>query len=336
MNQPEASAELSSIPVAAARPSRWLFSPLIDLVFIANIGWPLLLLVPMSSDFLGQSGITFWRLYFITTPHRWITMLILWTDPGRFQERRAAYLAIPLLLGVAVLGVRFSAGALTCLLVIDYIWNAWHFAAQHHGIYRIYDRMDDPAPSSRVTIEKWAMRGFLLYVTFRVATVGLVDPSWEVLLGQFDLGSLAIPALLLFANLWRSPGGSPGRLAYLLSILGLFIAMLWAVHVHRPALVLALATASAIAHAVEYLALVSWSVRQNQTKRPSSTGLLGWFAVRWAITLAGFIGILGVIGWHANQQMAEVWLTVNVIVAFVHYAYDGLIWRRPALKTSPG
>ena len=39
---------------------------------------------------------------------------------------------------------------------------------------------------------------------------------------------------------------------------------------------------------------------------------------------------LGAGGWLMDQRWLEVWLTLNVIVAFLHYAYDGVIWRRRA------
>ena len=44
-----------------------------------------------------------------------------------------------------------------------------------------------------------------------------------------------------------------------------------------------------------------------------------------------FILILGAGGWMMDQHLMQTWLLINVIVAFLHYAYDGLIWRsRPA------
>jgi hypothetical protein len=64
-------------------------------------------------------------------------------------------------------------------------------------------------------------------------------------------------------------------------------------------------------------------------------GFLGWLAPRWAIAMGVFLLVLGVGGWLMDQRWLEVWLTVNVIVAFLHYAYDGMIWRsRPSAKAA--
>jgi len=50
----------------------------------------------------------------------------------------------------------------------------------------------------------------------------------------------------------------------------------------------------------------------------------------WAV----FVLVLGSAGWLLDQGWLEFWLTVNVVVAFLHYAYDGLLWRRRAAATT--
>jgi hypothetical protein len=57
-------------------------------------------------------------------------------------------------------------------------------------------------------------------------------------------------------------------------------------------------------------------------------GVLGYLVPRWGLALTVFVVILGAGGWFMDQRYLEAWLTINVVVAFLHYAYDGLIWRR--------
>jgi hypothetical protein len=59
-------------------------------------------------------------------------------------------------------------------------------------------------------------------------------------------------------------------------------------------------------------------------------GLLAHLVPRWGIALAVFVVVLGAGGWLIDQRFVEAWLFLNVVAAFLHYAYDGLIWRRPA------
>jgi hypothetical protein len=329
-----------------AERSGWLVGPWFDALLVANVAWPLLLLIPWGEGFGGQAGLSFWQVYFITTPHRWITLALVCLDRDRFAQRKWSFLAVAAGVIAVCLGVGLSTGTLTCLLAVDYAWNAWHFAAQHHGIYRIYSRLGEaggPAATgsglavisrfnarSWISLEKWLLRGFLLYVILRVAAGTWLNPRVDELLQAADWAVLVVPLGLLTRSLLCPTGRLGGRLLYLTSVLGLYAALLAAVHLQMPALVLALATASALFHAIEYLALVGWSVQTRHAAVGNRMGLLGWLAPRWAITLAFYVLILGIGGWLVDRYWLQAWLTLNVIVAFLHYAYDGMIWRQRA------
>jgi len=306
---------------------RWLIGPWFDAFLIANVAWPLVVLAQFGEGFGGRNGLQFWQVYYVTTPHRWITLAIVFLDRERFALRRGLFLGVAAAIAAVCFGVRLTTGGLTCLMAIDYVWNAWHFASQHHGIYRIYDRMDDPGRTSGLALEKWGMRAFLLYVILRGATATWSEPVAESYLRTCDWIVLAVPVWLLLRDLARSPSHAPGRAVYLVSVTGLYLSLLWAVHERRPGLVLCLATASALFHAIEYLSLVSWSVRQRRTA-DGRMGVLGMLVPRWGIALSVFVLVLAAGGWLMDEWFIDAWLFLNVIVAFLHYAYDGLIWRR--------
>ncbi|MCI0360402.1 MAG: hypothetical protein L0211_18150 [Planctomycetaceae bacterium] len=318
----------SLTPVATSPAARgWLFGPWLDALLVANVAWPVLLLAQWTDGFSGQAGLQFWQLYFITTPHRWITLALVFLDRERLGERWQAFLAVAGMVVVVCLGVRLSTGALTCLLAVDYVWNAWHFAAQHHGIYRIYGRLSEPSRTSGLFLEKWSLRLFLLYVILRVAGATWSHAELESWLATIDWLVVVVPLGIVFWDLARATSASLGRTLYLVSVCTLFLAMLWAVHTSRPRLVLSLATASALFHAIEYLTLVGWSVARRHGTLGDRMGILGYLAPRWAIALAIFVVILGSSGWLLDQHLLAPWLFLNVIVAFLHYAYDGMIWR---------
>lgn len=328
------SAALLDLPPAAPpRPAAvrcgWLVSPAIDLLFIANIGWPLLLLAQIGDGLESREGIRFWQVYFVTTPHRWITLGLVFLDRERLHGRPRLFIGLALAAVALCLGVKLTTGALTCLLTVDYIWNAWHFAAQHHGVYRIYSRRTEPERQSGLGVEKWGLRLFLLYVTIRIAGATWSRPAIDQTLRQADWGMALIPLALIGWDLSRSRSGGFPRSMYLASVCTLYLGLLAAVHLERPALVLALATASALFHALEYLTVVGWSVRQRHQRSGDRLGLLAWLAPRWGLALGLFILILGAAGWLMDQRLLETWLTINVVVAFLHYAYDGIIWRQP-------
>ena len=305
----------------------WLLGPVYDSVLIANVAWPLLLVMQVGEGFGGREGLSFWQIYFLTTPHRWITLALVFLDRERLGKRGVLFGAVAAVVVAVCLSVRLTSGTLLCLLAIDYLWNAWHFASQHHGVYRIYTRRGMTASSVASGWEKWTMRGLILYVILRVA-----GATWryaeleEALLAVDWVAWLAAVGLLVRDSLRFGPS-LPRRL-YLVSMLLLYACLLAAVHFQRPGLVLSLATASAVFHATEYLALVSWSVQERRSKLGERLGLIGYLVPRWGLVLAVFMLVLGAGGWLLEQRLLQPWLLVNVIVAFLHYAYDGLIWRR--------
>jgi hypothetical protein len=308
----------------------WLISPAVDLLFLANLLWPLVFLVELWGGFDARDGVVFWQVYFVTTPHRWITLLIVFGDrqlTARFGKLLFGVFAVII---IVCLSVRISTGALTCLLTVDYLWNAWHFAAQHHGIYRIYGRMT-PAGSPRFGgLEKWTMRLLIVYAAVRVAGWSWPFPALDAGLNAADWFLLAIPVGLIVREVAAS-AFHPGRLAYLLSVSVLYSAMIFAVHFHRLDLMLMLTTASALFHATEYLVIVSWRV-QNR-KGGSRRDLLSWLMPRWGLVLLMFAIIVGFMSWHLTTRTLQLWLLLNVMVAFLHYSYDGMIWKRK--RTQP-
>jgi len=321
----------SGSPIAKAPSAAgWLVGPWFDALFIANIGWPLLVLAQFGDGFNGQTGVQFWQIYYITTPHRWITLALVFLDGDRFGQRRGAFLGLAAAALIVCLGVRLTTGALTCLMAIDYVWNAWHFAAQHHGVYRIYCRGDAQPSFLALNVEKWSMRLFILYVALRTASATWSDASWHDRLQIADVLAAVLPVGLTLWVLLNIGAAAIGRTVYALSVIALNSALLLAVHAHRFDWILPLATASALFHAIEYLALVSWSVQQRHSSMGQRIGLLAYFVPRWGIALALFIVILGLGGWLMDQWFLELWLLLNLVVAFLHYAYDGLIWRRRA------
>ena len=189
----------------------------------------------------------------ISTPHRWITLFLVFLDGDRLRERRGTFLSIAAVATLFCVGVRVSTGALTCLMAIDYLWNAWHFASQHHGVYSIYGRLGGQTPLPGAAIEKWTMRGFLLYVILRIVSATWSDVTWTGALQVLDwFAALVAIGLLAWPLMhWRSQ--TAGRIVYLFSMFGLYASLLFVVHVRRVDLVLPLATASALLYAIEYL-----------------------------------------------------------------------------------
>lgn len=339
---PARSASASSV----AAPARgWLVNPVFDLFFLANAAWPILTLLVMLGSEIVNNTLTFWQVYLLSTPHRWITLGLVFLDRERFLQRRGAYLSLVFLFVVLVLSVYLSTGTVALLVAVDYLWNAWHFAAQHSGISRIYSRAARPDVKSNGMIEKVLLRTFVLYAIFRVPLSSLLIEEkgvewltwlrWLVDACQgLDLFMLALPAALLLAELRDFRRSAFPRFFYLVSVCSLYSGLILGMHFNTDgdldALLTGLFLSVTVFHATEYLAIVSWSVEKRHGR--SKSGLFAYLMPRWGLHLLIFMVILGWSAWMIDMHFLRLWLIVTIIVSYLHYAYDGMIWkvRRPA------
>ncbi|QDT09721.1 hypothetical protein [Stieleria marina] len=328
----------------------YLFSPLIDWLFVANVLWPLVLLVDWAGGMDAHEGMLFWQIFFVTAPHRWITIVLVSVDHHRSQDRRWLFASLALVILGACLVVQFGTGSLLCLGLIDYVWNAWHFSSQHHGIFRIYQRKGTFRESKLAGLLRKALfRGFMLYVIARVAGFGwsdgegMVDSSiagfaGDTSAGQInavsafasvDLLMLAIPSYFVVTELARLCVARTAKVAsvvYLISVMTLFTSMLMAAHFQNSHLVIQLAVASAIFHSMEYMSIVTWTVRKPVASPKENP--LSQLSQAWFLFLCFFVVVIGVGNYILSLGFVEWWVTINLIVAFWHYCFDGIIWKR--------
>ncbi|TWU48202.1 hypothetical protein Poly59_50480 [Rubripirellula reticaptiva] len=320
----------------------YLFSPLVDCLFIANVLWPLLWFVDWAGGLEAHEGILFWQIFFVTAPHRWITIAVVSVDHHRSDDRRWLFASLAVVILAVCLCIQFGTGSLLCLGVVDYAWNAWHFSSQHHGVFRIYQRNGLVQESTwKGRLHKIAFRVFLLYVIARVAGLGwndFAEPINESLAthvgasGPFvvaDILLMLIPIYLVALEWTRWGIGKTAKIAsvvYLTSVMGLFASMLLAAHFQRSQSVIQLAVASAIFHSVEYLSIVTWSVRKSVASPQSN--VLKRLSETWFLFLFVFVAVIGVGNYLLSQGLFQFWVTVNLIVAFWHYCFDGMIWKR--------
>lgn len=302
-----------------------MLGPVPDLLLICNLWWPIVAVGVWRGGQPAHEELHFLQIYFVTTPHRWLTLALVWGDPRQRRIRGGACMAIAAAAVLVCGGMWFFSGTFLCLAIIDYLWNVWHFAAQHHGVYRLYTRGQQPGTRLGTRLERIALRGVIIYVMLRAAGWTWQWASLEHHLAAVDLGIAWGMVALWVRSAWAGRSRE-GSVLYLASVLLLFGALLAAVHCGRRDWVLPLATASALFHACEYLAVCAWSVQRSGP----DAGWLTRLAPDAASVLLCFIAACGAAGWWLNARHAELWMGANLAAAFIHYAYDGLIWRSAA------
>ncbi len=316
----------------------FLFSPGIDLFFVINCCWPLILLVDRVGGVTTHQSLLFWQIYFVTAPHRWITLALVAVDHHKGHDRRRQFIAFGSAILIGCLCVKMGTGSLLCLGAIDYIWNAWHFASQHHGVFQIYQRRSQSSMGGAKTrVDKFLFRGFMLFVIARVAGWGWTAGPFEHWhwVASVDWLVLIIPVGLVIRQLVRYAHGSNANLAsltYLISVMSLFTALLLASHYENSQWVVQLALASAIFHSLEYMSIVTWSM--SRSGATSQSAILSHLATVWVSFMAIFIIVIGLGNYLLSRGYFEFWVFINIIVAFWHYCFDGMIWKSRKPKST--
>jgi hypothetical protein len=309
----------------------WLVSPAFDLLLIVNVGWLLLLLPWFSSG--TSTVIDFWQVYFITLPHRWITLVLVAFDPDRRGNQSPKLLGIAILFAIVVFGIYFGTQGLFCLAVVDFIWNAWHFAAQHSGILRMYG-LKAGAPSS--LIERWGLRLFVTYSILRTASwaAGWAagDSQLESIVHLADLAMMMLPVLLIL-HFMASGIRSLPRAIYLASVISLYSGILLTTTFQMSQWLLPLLVGSAMFHATEYLAIVT--IYANKRETVGTDGRFRMLTRHWLSFLVIYIVSLGTLGFSLELSgMNSIWFAINIWAALVHYAFDGMIWKLRITSTA--
>jgi hypothetical protein len=192
-------------------------------------------------------------------------------------------------------------------------------------------------------LERHALRVFVVYTLIRTAgwTTGWLEAESHLKgwLNTVDLVLLAVPGLVLVVNLIGFHRNRTGKLCYLVSMLSLYTVLLLSLRNDWRTLVFALTAASSTFHAVEYLAIVSHYAQRR--KSIGSAGMFREVAKHWIVVFAVYLLALGLIGLIADGSggwLMGAWAAVNVWSAFLHYTYDGFIWklRKPATAQALG
>jgi hypothetical protein len=340
---PRAAVSPLAAPASGQAIRAWLIGPWFDLLFLANLAWPAIALAALIGSVTFNDRLSFLQVYFLSSPHRWITLVLVfcdrerfWKEPIRFGGLGLGLVGLGLVLVAVSTYVPYAADSLTLLMMLDYVWNAWHFAAQHAGIARIYGRFARPAQTVRGTnFEKMAIRMLVLWVFLRIAVYlaarGPFAANSEFLaavLPWLDPAAI-LPALILLLMEWRDfTPAARGRVLYITSVISLYTGQLIALRLGEDAWMRALFLAGAVFHAIEYLAVCRWAMQKK------TTGIWRWQLARTGLGVLSFMVILGCAnalvyyGWSVYY-----WALITLLVSLLHYCYDGMIWRaRPQAK----
>ena len=325
---------------------RWLVSPAYDLLLISNVAWPICaFFMAWVLNAFFSSAIEYYIFYILVIPHRFITPFLVCLEGHRRPERQRAFFSVFLFVAVGYSLLWFSLPDIAILLLIRYVWNCFHGASQIFGISRIYSTAAK-SMEGQDRLGSYLYRSFFTYSTCRLIHLdayerrfgsGLLVSSswnWKTPLSHLDYLFLFIPIFLLAREFYNFRRERLGKLVYVCSNCVLYSALLVATHFSElgyPSLAYwaaGLALSTALTHSTEYLAIVSWA--KDRRWRGASMPVRAVFE-QWAMSLGIGISSLAVLANLLEGSYAKLWIFVATLASFFHYAFDGMIWKRPVL-----
>jgi hypothetical protein len=329
-----------AVRVAAPRAHEaWLLGPALDLALIANLIWPFVFaLVWFNSRYLHW-GLALFLASAIGTPHRWITLGLVANDRARLRAGGPKLAWTAVWTTALFAGVWAWTGGVTAVVLLAYAWNVWHVAAQHAGLSRVYAVRGRPEVRSSGILEKTLLRLYVIYAFLRLANVSDSLRRWDWLFslvhrvslsgGVWDWVILAAPTILLAREALDPDPRLAARYVHLTSVCAIYAAMIVLCHFGRYDDAIALSVAVAVFHAVEYYGFITWATESRPATGEHFFAPL--IARRWRAALVLFLGATAVGTLTAARYYPAAWLAANTLVSMLHYAYDGVLWKLPAV-----
>jgi hypothetical protein len=332
---------MTTLAATAETRRSWIQAPVADLAFF-SYGW-LLVLLPLLWIDAWFYAVVF-AVIMVNDLHRHYTFVLVYGEPEEFEKRKALYIGLPIVAALVSFAFVYSK-SFPVLLTISVLWTMYHSVGQKYGITRIYARK---AGYGEAWIEKGLIFSWFFYLVFAIAekeaaTLTQFEAGRVVLASLGDLlrymtvlsypilaVALVFTALFVRQEYLNRDRMSVAKMLYVTSILLLY-------SVFFRSLVIGYVVFG-FSHALEYIALVNIFVKTKYAQRPEVKSLLARASRR--LWLSSSVFGVGVVGLCVAAQLwnAEALAIYIVGSSFLHFIYDGLIWkvRRPEVGAPLG
>ena len=327
----------------------WIINLPCDMLFL--IGIPLFSLgaLLMASNYYSSADIAWFVLAFFAVGHHLPGFMRAYGERELFALHKAQFLIAPVVIA-AFVGWSVYNGHLGFFIFLA-LWDMWHFFMQHYGLMRIYEiKQHKPFNlSSRLDwllIAVWygyiiiASPHYLINFLERCHHYGFglytwIKPEQVFALREWMLYAALALSILYVANaIWEHSRGIPVVWLKLLISATTFPTVYYA-YIALEDIILGYAIV-ALAHDIQYYAIV-WIYNNGVLKRSRELGA-SFFRFLFAdgrfrlvllyvllILAYGSIEAIGrATGDYAIYDVVKVLIATS---AFMHYYYDGFIWK---------
>lgn len=312
----------------------WIKNPATDLTFF-SFGWiPVFLSLIVFKEHIGF--IILFVLMF-TSVHRHYTFALVYGEKEEFEKRKTMYVLLPII-AVLVTFVSLYLDSFQILVALSVPWVLYHSVSQKYGITRIYSRK---AGYGEAWIEKGVIFSWFVYLFFALmekekgtlhqyragkVILGFVGDylGYLTLISYFLLAVAVFFTLLFVYQEFKNRHQlSTAKVLYVFSTLLLYFIFFHSLVVGY--------IVFGFSHALEYIAFVNIFVNSKYKKKPDSSSPLAMASKKlWLYSSLFSIGILvlSLLGMKLNENAFLIYIVGS---SFLHFIYDGLIWkvRRP-------
>ena len=332
-------------------PSPWIVSSWVDLILFSATPLLIIPLVAMARTRFSLEDIAVFVVAFGAIGHNLPGMMRVYGDLALFQRYRVRFILAPLFLLTTCF--LFAHRNLNGLGVILLVWGFWHGLMQVYGFVRIYDAKYKSFASLTARLDyltclTWFVAAFLhspgrmnvLLAEFYSCGGPFLPPiafhwfqtSWDVL--------TAVVSVAFVANyVWQLRSGHPANPMKLFTI-AMSVGFWWYTMVFINNTILGIALFE-IFHDVQYLAIV-WVYNRKRVEKDPDVGAFTRFVFQpRAIMMFVYVGIVFAYGYLAyeinsldKEDVMRSLFGVLVASSFLHFYYDGFIWKISEKSTS--
>lgn len=298
----------------------------------------------------GYEDLALAVLAFGALGHHLPGMMRAYGDRALFKRFRVRFIVAPIFL--IVVCVAFTLTDLSGILLMVYLWGAWHGMAQIYGFVRIYDAKVGSFDVLTKRLDLWLCvswiitgilwspaRVYFLLELYHVKCAAPL-PSAEVVRGiQLAAAGITLLITIAFACnhvLLMRRGKSPSQIKLLL--LGTSIAFWWYANFTFSNLIVGLALFE-VFHDVQYLAIV-WAFNRRRAEADPNCGSFTRFLFRrykWLLAGIALTVYVGLVLLYGSLRFLEQSISgdtlrhalTGVLAAsgLLHFYYDGFIWK---------
>jgi tetratricopeptide (TPR) repeat protein len=336
--------------------NRWIINPYSDALFF--IATPVLSLCALlvANQYYSSEKIALFVLAFFAVGHHLPGLMRAYGETDLFARYKIRFIVSPVVIASFV-GWSVYNGHLGFFILLA-VWDMWHFFMQHYGFMRIYDLKRHKPSRLGSRLDWWVTATWFAYIIAdsphylinfleRCHRYGFgfytwIDPlEFVVVRDLIFYAALLVSVIYFFNVIVEYRRGVPIVIPKLAISITTF-ATVYIAYIVLEDVILGYAI-TALAHDVQYFAIV-WIYNNGVLKRSKLAGkkFFRFLFQDGRLRLVGFyiLLILGYGGIEATARATQnfvVYDIVKVIIAtsaFLHYYYDGFIWklRKPEIS----